>query len=190
MINRAVKATLPQDAQQALTVIRDHIADRRLATLVAHPLLEAIPHAPIDGFAAAGNGGVAMFFIDATGAQQTGQWHVQMCAGIALDCRAVNQALLWANARNRQVAVDRYFCALTQDQSMCGVAADASMSSILLDSFLHPANEPVIVALKSLAQNTLYTAAEDGPELAQALGGRRFTTSDQDLMTLFQIASG
>lgn len=190
MINRNAKASLPVDAQRALTLIRDHIDSRKLATLVAVPMIEAIPGAPIDGFAAIGRGGMSLFFVDASNAGETGEWMLQMSTVVGVDCKDVTQALLWANDRNRRSAIDRYYCAITADYSMCAIAADTTMSSVLLDGFLEPLNRPIVVALKSLAENTLHTASAGAAELPQELGCRQLTTSDQDLMTLFIVASG
>jgi len=181
---------LPQDAQDVLTVLDQYVELVFPGSAVDVPVFRGIPGLPMDGFAVHHDGGMSIFFVDATNADAGDQWTLQLCATLAVDVPDVTGSLLWANDRNRRSAIDRYYCAIAQDGSMCAVAADTSVTSPVLKDFLRPLNHALVGMLQSLAKNTLLSAAEDPKSLLSVRPGRRLTPSEPDLMTLFVIASG
>jgi hypothetical protein len=181
------KPGLPRDARLALELLGRYVERSFLGARIEVPVLRATGR-EIDGFALHQNGGLSLIYIDATEAQDGGQWILQMCAVLAVEVSGVTEALLWTNDRNRRSAIDRYYCVINQDRTACAVAADTAVSSVLLGDFGNSRNVLAATMLKSLVKNTVYTAAFEPPSLLQRCDGRRLTTSEHDLLTLLAVS--
>jgi hypothetical protein len=183
------KPGLPYDAQGALVLLQEYTDRFFPGARLDLPIFRATETGTVDGFAVWWEGGLSIFSVDATGAENGSQWVLQMCAVLAVNVSDVMRALLWVNDRNRRSTIDRYYCAINPDGTRCAVAADTAVSSVLLTDFLTPPNRPIMNLLRSLARNTMYSASAEPEGLLKECAGRRLTTSEPDLMTLFVTAS-
>lgn len=185
--NPMPKPGLPRDARDVLAFLQEYTDSAFPGARVDLSIFRA-SGGVIDGFALHHDGGLSLIYVDATETGSGGQWVLQMSTVLAVDVCDVIGALLWTNDRNRRSTVDRYYCVVNREASMCAVAADTSVASLLLSDFAEPPNVPIVRLLTSLARNTVYTAAVEPLDLLKRCPGRRLTISEQDLMTLFVVA--
>ena len=145
------------------------------------------------GFAIHHQGALTLVWADITD-RPADNWSVQISSGLALDVPDPGGSVLWANAANRQVVVGKYFCALAFEQQQSAVAYETSLPTLYFDMLFDGPHGPGTFQrlggwLRALQKNNVDAAAEGAQEVLGSYGGRRFERTEQDVMTLFTVAS-
>jgi hypothetical protein len=144
------------------------------------------------GFGISNNGGLTLVYADLSGPDE--QWWLQIDSIITVDIPNVEAALQWTNARNRSTVIGKYYCAVAREQGLAAAVFETDLFGDLLHTIFYGMSGPAQISLVSwvigCVRNNVHVSATVGEELRNLLGGRRLGGSEQDLTTLFAIASG
>lgn len=142
------------------------------------------------GFGVACEGGLLLIYADLT----TQPWWLLIDSCVVADMQEVDAALQWVNAKNRNIAVGKYYCARARKRGLAAIVNEMSfLGDVLHTAFYNvsgPAQSSLVGWVIGCIRNSISTSAKEGAELCSLYGGRRLAATEKDLTMLFAMASG
>jgi hypothetical protein len=123
------------------------------------------------------------------------QWSLQITSGLAIDIPDADACLRWANEKNRQTMIGKYYSAVSQSTGLGAVVYENMLWGGHFDFLFHGPHAPGTFAsaggwLRSMLSNNIRTGAEHGQVLLQTLGGRVFDPDRSGFTGLTVISAG
>lgn len=109
-------------------------------------------------------------------------WELHIMAGLAHGVTEVGRAVMWANSKNHETLIGRYFCSILGDGSACAAVYGETLSHRLVDFDSDRFCNWIFNLINFMAR----TAADESREFLMTCGGRPFEPAD--LLTLVQIS--
>ena len=146
------------------------------------------------GFGIAAGGGLTLVWADVTNAE-AGPWSVQLSGGLAIDVPDREGSLRWANNKNRGIAYGKCYCALAESQNLAAVLYENTLPGASFELIFNGPHGPgtfqsLVGWVRGILDLQVRCTAQDGADIINAHGGKRFEPGESGLWTVFSIAGG